>query len=223
MRQDVPDFNEQPKSISTRPHLQYLDGLRGAACLWVLGEHVYVFRDRDAAAAVIGPPLRYALNLTCNLLFSHAVFAVVAFIVLSGYVLTLPVLGTRGGPSGFHFSRYIKRRAKRILPPYYFALLLSIAIMRYLSLSGYSPAWSSAFPIASPAVLLSHALLLQNRSLAWMYKINGPMWSIAVEWQIYFLFPLILVPLWRKFGICTAVTIVVALACAVQTVAPAVL
>jgi peptidoglycan/LPS O-acetylase OafA/YrhL len=38
--------------------------------------------------------------------------------------------------------------------------------------------------------------------------INGPLWSIAVEWQIYFFFPL-LVMLWRKIG--AGATVAVAL------------
>ena len=33
-----------------------------------------------------------------------------------------------------------------------------------------------------------------------MYRIETPMWSVAVEWQIYFFFPLLLLPLYRRFG-----------------------
>jgi peptidoglycan/LPS O-acetylase OafA/YrhL len=35
-------------------------------------------------------------------------------------------------------------------------------------------------------------------------SINPPMWSVATEWQIYFLFPLWLLPIWRRFGILKA-------------------
>ena len=31
------------------------------------------------------------------------------------------------------------------------------------------------------------------------------MWSVATEWQIYFLFPLLLLPVWRRYGILAAV------------------
>jgi peptidoglycan/LPS O-acetylase OafA/YrhL len=32
------------------------------------------------------------------------------------------------------------------------------------------------------------------------------MWTVASEWQLYFLFPLLLLPIWRRFGLLTAVT-----------------
>jgi peptidoglycan/LPS O-acetylase OafA/YrhL len=31
-------------------------------------------------------------------------------------------------------------------------------------------------------------------------QINGPLWSVATEWQIYFFLPLLLLPTWRRFG-----------------------
>src|SRR5215218_948233 len=36
-------------------------------------------------------------------------------------------------------------------------------------------------------------------------SINMAHWSVATEWQIYFLFPLLLLPLWRRFGSACAV------------------
>jgi peptidoglycan/LPS O-acetylase OafA/YrhL len=36
----------------------------------------------------------------------------------------------------------------------------------------------------------------------WAYQINGPFWSVASEWQIYFFFPLLLLPTWRHAGAC---------------------
>jgi peptidoglycan/LPS O-acetylase OafA/YrhL len=35
--------------------------------------------------------------------------------------------------------------------------------------------------------------------------IDNPMWSVATEWQIYFLFPFVLLPLWRHAGLAAAV------------------
>jgi len=43
-------------------------------------------------------------------------------------------------------------------------------------------------------------LLIHNLDNRWLYKINAPLWSVATEWQIYFLFPSVLLPLARKFG-----------------------
>ncbi len=95
-----------------------------------------------------------------------------------------------------------------MIPPYYAAL--AIAIIMYLFLPGMVPHptwngaqnwWNSQFPALTSSVILSHVLLIHEHSYTWFYRIDGPMWSVAVEWQIYFIFALCLLPLYRKFGI----------------------
>lgn len=119
-------------------------------------------------------------------------WAVTVFIVLSGYCLMVPTEaagGLRGGMRAFFV-----RRSRRILPAYYAALLLAVLL-------GYRDTTASA---------LAHLLLIQNWSRAWIYGYDGPMWSLATEWQIYFIFALVLVPVWKRYG--RATTIFVALA-----------
>jgi peptidoglycan/LPS O-acetylase OafA/YrhL len=103
---------------------------------------------------------------------------------------------------GFHLSRgigpFIQRRAWRILPPYYFALILSIAIDLPINHKMSGPGWDLVLPVTRENIL-SHVLLFHNFIWADMYKINGAFWSIPVEWQIYFVFPLLLLG-WRKIG-----------------------
>jgi peptidoglycan/LPS O-acetylase OafA/YrhL len=48
---------------------------------------------------------------------------------------------------------------------------------------------------------------VDNWSRAWGYQINGPLWSVASEWQIYFFFPLVLLPVWRKAGMLPALLV----------------
>lgn len=47
--------------------------------------------------------------------------------------------------------------------------------------------------------IVMHALLVHNWSELTKYNFNGPLWSVAVECQIYVLFPL-MVLLWHRFG-----------------------
>lgn len=94
------------------------------------------------------------------------------------------------------------RRARRILPPYYAALICTLALT-FIIPAMHKPtasAWRWSAPYVQHGVLASHMLLAHNLSPEWAYKIDPPMWSVATEWQIYFLFPLLLLPLFRKFG-----------------------
>jgi peptidoglycan/LPS O-acetylase OafA/YrhL len=62
--------------------------------------------------------------------------------------------------------------------------------------------------------IVAHGVLVHNFSPRWYMGIDPPMWSVAVEWQIYFLLPLILLPLYRRLGLMLAVGACVALSLA---------
>jgi peptidoglycan/LPS O-acetylase OafA/YrhL len=186
-------MSSSSSSAEARPrlHLDYVDGLRAVAALTVYVNHVYGmvwnpylgFRATGLLA-----PARYFLVL------GH--LSVTVFIVVSGYCLSLPVvdqdLTLRGGTHGF-----FKRRARRILPPYYAALVLClIMIGTFLGKQTWT-LWDVPIQVNTVAVV-SHFLLLQD--LFGTGRINYVFWSIAVEWQIYFVMPM-LVRGWRRYGI----------------------
>lgn len=181
------------------PHLLYLDGLRGVTALFVVLHHVFAEVCPNADGA--GLPRKIALLLH-PLAFGH--LAVGVFIVLSGFVLMLPVvLSPHGGWGRGGVGGFLLRRARRIMPPYYAALAASLLLIwgfsRQLG-SVQNVRWDVALPAFTPPVLLSHVLLAHNFSTDWLFRINPPFWSIAVEWQIYFMFALLLLPLWQQTG-----------------------
>jgi peptidoglycan/LPS O-acetylase OafA/YrhL len=55
-----------------------------------------------------------------------------------------------------------------------------------------------------------------------VFRINGPLWSVATEWQIYFFLPFVLLPLWRRRGPLSTVLVAFALGYLPLLVAPAV-
>jgi peptidoglycan/LPS O-acetylase OafA/YrhL len=179
--------------------LEYLDGLRAVAALYVVLFHAGVgFLDASR------PLLGFARNLQRALSFGHD--AVAVFIVLSGYCLMLPVARAdgqfvRGIPS------YIARRAWRILPPYFATVLGSLLLIKLMPVleTSTKTIWADTFPAFELGPIASHVLLIHNLSPAWAQKINGPLWSVATEWQIYFFFPFFLLPLWRRFGMAVSV------------------
>lgn len=95
------------------------------------------------------------------------------------------------------------RRSRRVLPAYYAALLFSIgAIVASSAFVNNSEVRAKAL---SPGSVLSHVLLIHNWNVDWVFRINGPMWSVATEWQIYFLFPFVFLPGVKRIGIAATV------------------
>lgn len=171
-------------------HLAYLDGLRALAALAVLFCHegwMHPWEASDGGSHFM--PLIRLLG------FGH--YAVDVFIVLSGFCLMLPV--TRKGHLAGGALFFFKKRARRILPPYYAALGLSLLLGLTALKRDAGTMWgASCVPITVPG-LVAHLLLVQDAFASTIHNISTPLWSISVEWRIYFVFPL-LVRLWHRAG-----------------------
>jgi peptidoglycan/LPS O-acetylase OafA/YrhL len=178
-------------SSGALPHLRHVEGMRALAALTVFVNHAYAQvwegpADRGDPSAALAP-------LSYSLVAGH--LAVTVFIVVSGFCLTLPVARgddrLRGGAAEF-----FKRRAVRILPPYYAAVALSLLLIWTIIGEPTGTLWDVPIRV-SATTIVAHLLLLQD--LFGTGSINYVLWSIAVEWQIYLVFPLMLL-CWRKLG-----------------------
>jgi peptidoglycan/LPS O-acetylase OafA/YrhL len=181
--------------ILSQARFEFLDGLRGLAALYVLIYHAITNAPAGA------PPA--AIDRWTNQTLVHGQMAVVVFIVLSGFSLMIPVACSASSTLKGGYSGFFLRRSLRILPPYYANLLASllfvilmIQLQRYLSI-GYR----DFSPSLSWKNVLSHLFLIHNFWFDTSFTINGAAWTVATEWQIYFVFALLLLPLWRRFGI----------------------
>jgi len=76
------------------------------------------------------------------------------------------------------------KRFFRIYPPYLLALLFFYLSWPWRTYSLSSPGWNHQF--------WSHFYLLHNFDRLTLYGINGSFWSIAVEAQLYLIYPLLL-------------------------------
>ncbi len=174
------------------PRFTFLDGMRGLTALYIVLHHAALTvppRGLSGGALVI----RFALR--------HGHAAVAVFIVLSGFCLMNSALANPGGVSPGGFWRYLGRRARRILPPYYAALAfcwLIVALVPALAKPSHSM-WDRSLPTYEGGVVASHLLLIHNLSPQWIFKVQPPLWSVATEWQIYLFFPMLLA-LWKRFG-----------------------
>jgi peptidoglycan/LPS O-acetylase OafA/YrhL len=184
--------NEPNISPQSSPflHLSALDSLRGLAALYVFFGHTVHQTNIDETQI---PKLIRILFRSLD----FGGYAVALFIVLSGFCLMLPILRNggeiRGGIKMFFF-----RRARRILPPYYVTLLLSLVLINTLIGHPDSDLWNKNLPVTTHNIV-THLFLIHDLFKDDIAKINSPLWSIAVEWRIYFFFPF-LVMAWKKWG-----------------------
>jgi peptidoglycan/LPS O-acetylase OafA/YrhL len=184
-------------------HLGYLDSLRALAALTVVlchatGQIFWPTYPPHSASREILNGAYMAVNL------GH--YCVDLFIVLSGFCLMLQVIKNKGALRGGAMGFYV-RRGWRIIPPYYCSLLLSLLLI--WSLIGHKTGthWDVSLPVTHRSII--EHLLLVNDFFQNGYTINHALWSVAVEWRIYFLFPLILIG-WRYWGITTATLLTLA-------------
>jgi peptidoglycan/LPS O-acetylase OafA/YrhL len=125
------------------------------------------------------------------LLWGH--FAVTFFIVISGYCLMLPLVQHPQRP--FAAGAFMRRRARRILPPYYLGLFLTMLLTVTAVGSKTGTHWDITLPFTWSRVWWGLALLPDVSP-----TVNPVYWSIGVECKIYLLFPLIL-SAQRRLGI----------------------
>jgi len=176
-----------------------LDGIRGLAALFVVLNHIF-------ERAWQGYPANPAPFWAAWLIYGRG--AVAIFIALSGFSLGL-------GParSGWRFksiATYAHRRAWRILPPYWAALGFSL-VMTWFVLA--QPGW--AVPNGKSVVV--YGLLVQD-----VFSVGTPnkaFWSIAIEVQLYFLLPLLLLIV-RRVSARAMVGLVAAIVVAIGLLGP---
>jgi peptidoglycan/LPS O-acetylase OafA/YrhL len=199
----------RPDALPALPRLAFLDGLRGLAAGYVVLHH---------AALLVPPDQLSPLMLPARFLLRHGHSAVAVFIVASGFCLMRAIV--RDTADAPRFFDYLGRRARRILPPYYAALFLSCLAIAFIPPLGHATGarWDRALPALKLENVLAHIALVHNVDLAWLYKIDPPMWCVATEWQLYLLFPL-LVAVWRRWGVVSLVSVGFALGYGVAALA----
>ncbi|HEY9484592.1 MAG TPA: acyltransferase, partial [Micromonosporaceae bacterium] len=177
-----PATSVEPQATTKAPPLNRrrltgLDGIRGLAALFVVVHHSYL-SSYPGYPAITGP------WWASWFIYGH--FSVVVFIVLSGF--SLSVSAARNGWWLGGKAKFAKRRAWRILPPYWAALAFSLAIAWAVL-----PQPGEGSPTVKSVVI--NGLLVQDIFEA--PSPNGAFWSIAVEAQLYIVFPLMLLLLRR--------------------------
>ena len=176
--------------LSQPQHLDYLDSLRALAALYVIVQHALLHTQLTKMKL---PWLQQLLVDS----FSFGHYAVDLFIVLSGFCLMLPVV-KNNGRLRTGALQFFKKRARRILPPYYLAMAASLVLIFAIIGQKTGTHWDESIPVGGKDIF-THLFLIQDLFHDTSSTINHAFWSISVEWRIYFLFPL-LVLAWERFG-----------------------
>lgn len=178
-----------------RVYLPFLDGMRALAAAFVVAHHLWQYA---ALSGQVPPAWFEALSV-----LKYGTYGVAVFLVISGYCLMLPIARRPEARLPRALVPFAARRAERLLPAYFLVLVASIALIAAvpaLRAESGTP-WDITLPSLTFGSITSHALLVHNWFEAWRWTINPPMWSIALELQIYLVFAIALLPLVRAIGV----------------------
>lgn len=185
----------------------YIDVLRGMACILVLLHHS--LRKAPVMDGWAHLPLRIVGAVArCGWL------GVSLFLVLSGFCLYFPLMRSyMAQTASVDIASFARRRARRILPPYYAAL--AFCIMFIVAGNYYHD--RPIFNALSVVDVVRHVFLIHNFWPESFSSINIVFWSLALEAQLYVAFPL-LVYLIARHGFSPVVMGVLVLSLAWQMV-----
>lgn len=182
-------------------YLPFLDGVRALAALFVVLHHLWQY-------AVLSGPIPPQWFQAFSVL-KYGTYGVAVFLVISGYCLMLPIARQPVARLPHGFGPFARRRGIRLLPAYFLVLmasiLLIIAVPSLRTASG-TP-WDITLPNLTFGSVTSHVFLVHNWIEAWRWSINPPLWSIALELQIYAVFALALLPLVHSIGVRLTATV----------------
>lgn len=167
-----PDPSAVPVGIRPGAYLPEVEALRGIAVLLVFVFHADRFLCLPLTLA--GVDTRGAVTSPLQAFVRGGHTGVSLFFVLSGFLLSLPFLAEAAGGCRVDRRRYAERRSLRILPLYWFLLLVGAL-------------WTDAgFWRVLPYMFFLNGFIVL---LSGMPPFTDVIWSLATEFQYYVVLP----------------------------------
>jgi len=194
--EDLDDAQKQALAGADARAIPTLDGMRGIAVLLVLMFHfAWTFPGDDPGKAT-----GFVENVAVQL---HAFMwsgwtGVDLFFVLSGYLITRGLVADSKKPLGVRMKGFWMRRVLRIFPLYYAVLVVGTIVT-----IAFGAQWVPGLP---------YWIYMQNYSLAFDHEVmrwTAHFWSLAIEEQFYFVWPLVALTVSRRRLIPTIAVLVV--------------
>jgi peptidoglycan/LPS O-acetylase OafA/YrhL len=168
-------------------NLAALSGLRGFAAAWVVVFHWFALAG--PRLLYVPHPLHPGAKLDVTSLLVTGWMGVHIFFALSAFLLSYPFIAAAMEQAPLpNLKQYFRRRLLRILPAYYF----QIVVLLLLATMGLWRVGSSPSDVS--AVLL-HVFMLQGVSHHTAGAVNAVYWTLPVEIGYYILLPLFVIAL----------------------------
>jgi peptidoglycan/LPS O-acetylase OafA/YrhL len=180
----------RPDQCMSKEHFLPLDGLRGVAILLVILVHTFSYKG----SSLVGRGLES---------FARAGWVgVTLFFVLSGFLITGILIDTRGKKN--YLRDFFARRSLRIFPLYFAFIIL------YFYAVPHIPLIAEQLPLPKPDLWIYYWTYTANMQ-EWLSGITSsikpldPLWSLAVEEQVYLFWPFLILLVPRRRLILTFV------------------
>lgn len=162
-----------------------IEGLRALAAGSIVVYHCWLYSAPSGQGVRLGP---------LDEVFIHLPLGVTLFFTLSGFLLYRPFAGAlmrgRPLPSGI---AYLRNRALRILPAYWFILAIVGLVLGTALVREPGQPLASGSLASQPGHLMADALLVQNYFRSTILTGIGPAWSLAIEVVFYAALPVLAV------------------------------
>lgn len=160
----------------TEDHLNFFDTMRGVALIGVFLAHC----RGEAYGWDFNPAHAQTLDAKLTLPLMIGATAVPIFFAISGFCIHL----AHRRSTRKDWPTFFIRRFFRIYPPYCIILIIQCCLFRtHLLATG---------EVVDRGQFFSHLFLVHNGWERTFFGLNGSLWSIAVEVQVYLLYPLLL-------------------------------
>jgi peptidoglycan/LPS O-acetylase OafA/YrhL len=179
------DLGQSDRAIARLP---FIEGARGYAALIIVLGHC-----AHASSKLISSTSFFHASWGDRLVWLSwpANQMVYLFLTISGFSLFYSEDVRRRTRAATPLALFAKRRAWRILPTYYPALafgLIVLAIVPNHLIDGLHALGPEPVSVSG---VLAHLVFIHNTYRPWLFQGNAPLWSMAYEVQLYFLFPLL--------------------------------
>ncbi|MDQ2730491.1 MAG: acyltransferase [Armatimonadota bacterium] len=173
-----------------------VDGTRALAMLMIFTYHMWEFGGSPSRNVSVAG---YQLNPFG--IFQRFPAGVDLFMVLSGFCLFLPVCKSPAALERWDWKSYAIRRVRRIVPPYYAAMVyvtvVPVVLVALFHLLHLQANWQ---PTPGAWQFFTHLFFIHTLFKHTWDGVNGSFWSLGLEAQFYLVFPLVILG-FRRFNI----------------------